>query len=801
METIKARLLNSNEQTYWVPAQVKEGRFHMWLRDARDWAISRSRYWGTPLPIWLSEDGTQTVVIGSVAELEAKSGVTGITDIHKDKIDDVTIPDPRGDKYPPLRKVPDVFDCWFESGSMPYAQLHYPFENKEVFEKGFPADFIAEGLDQTRGWFYTLMVLSTALFDKPAFKNCIVNGLVLAADGKKMSKRLKNYPDPNDVVETYGADALRLYLINSPVVRALPVAFKEEGVKQVVKSVLLPWWNAFRFCIENIIRADEDSGKQFVMDEQVLTSSTNVMDRWILAALQTLIEEVRREMDAYRLYTVVPILLKFIEQLTNWYVRSNRRRFKAADLADRHKALSTLTYVLLQLCKLMAPFTPFITETMYQHLKLALPASQQVDSVHFLDVPTPVQSARDPAVELAIQRMQTVIDLARVARTKRDISLKVPLRSLTVGSDDAAVLKDVQGLEEYVKDEINVCQVIYENKLSSFMCAEVKPNRKALGPKLGSRLAEITSALAALTVEQIEAARANGLVEVCGVTISYADLEVNVKLTIASPSLEFAAYGGVAILLDLTPDKALALSGCARELVNRVQRMRKSAGLTPSDKVEVFAQYGTTLSPSEIPPDATKALLTMDIPAVAIGYNSTIQAAIKAAKQQQSKAAAGSGEESKAAPSSSYDDDSSSGSSDVSVTLEEVFAGADAQIRATLLQPINVLSTAKLPAGRTVLYSEVVQVAGEWVKLTLTRLNAYVNTTYAPVPEASATFVGALTSLVQTLPYDTVVAAFNSGKDAPAFNFKLDGVDVQLVPGRDVFLTYDAAMQAGAKVL
>ncbi|GJX64279.1 isoleucine--tRNA ligase, cytoplasmic [Tanacetum coccineum] len=299
VEKLKDQLLANTEQTTWVPSFVKEKRFQNWLENARDWAVSRSRFWGTSLPIWISDDGVDIVVVGSVEELERLSGEK-VTDLHRHKIDHITIPSPRGSEFGVLHRVEDVFDCWFESGSMPYAYIHYPFENKELFEDNFPGHFVAEGLDQTRGWFYTLMVLSTALFGKPAFRNLICNGLVLAEDGKKMSKSEKNYPDPMGVIDKYGADALRLYLINSPVVRAEPLRFKEKGVEDVVKSVFLPWYNAYRFMVQNAMRLPT-----FVpLDQATLHNSANVLDQWINSATQSLVHFVRQEMDAYRLYTV-----------------------------------------------------------------------------------------------------------------------------------------------------------------------------------------------------------------------------------------------------------------------------------------------------------------------------------------------------------------------------------------------------------------------------------------------------------------------------------------------------------------
>jgi len=302
VEGMVDRLLANNSRSYWVPDFVKEKRFANWLRDARDWAISRNRYWGNPMPLWVSDDGHEIVCVGSIEELQELSGVK-LDDIHREFVDQVTIPSRLGKGV--LRRIPEVFDCWFESGSMPYAQVHYPFDGRKTFMDTFPADFIAEGIDQTRGWFYTLLVISTALFDQPPFKNLIVNGIVLASNGEKMSKRKKNYPDPLTIVEEHGADALRLYLITSPVVRGESLKFKEEGVKDIVKDVFLPWYNALRLLVQSTDLLKVDKKISFVYDEQRLHSSMasnqNIMDNWIVSYTQTLLDFVKQEMNGWLL--------------------------------------------------------------------------------------------------------------------------------------------------------------------------------------------------------------------------------------------------------------------------------------------------------------------------------------------------------------------------------------------------------------------------------------------------------------------------------------------------------------------
>ncbi|KAI3840192.1 hypothetical protein MKX03_013851 [Papaver bracteatum] len=421
VEKLKKQLLENSKQTYWVPDFVKEKRFHNWLENARDWAVSRSRFWGT-LPIWISDDCKETVVMDSIEKLDKLSGVK-VTDLHCHKIDHITVPSSRGPEFGVLRRVEDVFDCWFESESMPYAQIHYPFENVDFFDKNFPGHFVAEGLDQTRGWFYTPMVLSTALFDEPAFRNLICNGLVLAEDGKKMSKRLKNYPPPTEIIDTHGADALRLYLINSPVVRAEPLRFKKEGVKSVVRDVFLPWYNAYRFLVQNAKRIELEGLAPFVpIDELEIQKSSNVLDQWINSATESLVHFVRQEMDAYRLYTVVPYLLKFIDNLTNIYVRFNRKRLKGrTGEEDCRMALSTIYHVLLTTCKVMSPFTPFFTEVLYQNLRKVSEGSEE--SVHYCSFPQAVVK-REERIELSVTRMMTVIDLGSKVRERHNKPLK-----------------------------------------------------------------------------------------------------------------------------------------------------------------------------------------------------------------------------------------------------------------------------------------------------------------------------------------------------------------------------------------
>ncbi|XP_027520753.1 isoleucine--tRNA ligase, cytoplasmic [Corapipo altera] len=592
VEHMVEKLLENNAQCYWVPDFVREKRFGNWLKDARDWAISRNRYWGTPIPLWVSDDLEEVVCVGSVAELEELCGVK-VTDLHRESIDHLTIPSRCGKGS--LRRVPEVFDCWFESGSMPYAQVHYPFENRRELEDAFPADFIAEGIDQTRGWFYTLLVLSTALFGRPPFKNVIVNGLVLASDGQKMSKRKKNYPDPMSIVNSYGADALRLYLINSPVVRAENLRFKEEGVRDILKDVFLPWYNAYRFLVQNVqILQHKDEGREFLYNENTVKESNNIMDKWILSFTQSLIQFFKAEMAAYRLYTVVPRLVKFVDILTNWYVRMNRRRLKGENgTEDCIMALETLFSVLFSMCRLMAPYTPFITELMYQNLKTLIdPASVQeknTESIHYLMLPQVREDLIDKKIESAVSCLQSVIELGRVIRDRKTIPVKYPLKEVVVIHQDPEALENIRSLEKYVLEELNVRRVtLSADKEKYGVRLRAEPDHMVLGKRLKGAFKPLVAAIKELKSEQLEKFQETGTIIVEGHELHGEDLRLMYQISEGSSQFEAHSDAQVLVLLDVTPDQSMVDEGVAREVINRIQKLRKKRNLVPTDEISVY---------------------------------------------------------------------------------------------------------------------------------------------------------------------------------------------------------------------
>ncbi len=571
VEKIKDNLVKNNKSTAWVPDHLRDGRFGHWLENARDWAVSRNRFWGTPIPIWRNAEG-EVICIGSKAELEKLSGQT-INDLHIDVVDQITIPSPTGKS--PLKRIEGVFDCWFESGSMPYAQWGYPETNQQDFKKAFPAEFIAEGLDQTRGWFYTLMVIGTALFDKAPFKNVVVNGLVLAEDGRKMSKSLRNYPDPMDVLNQHGADALRLYLIDSPVVKAQELRFSEKGVYDVVRKILLRWWNSYSF-FANYANIDG-----FVPRGDA-AKSPNILDQWVLSRLHGLIANTQKEMDAYRLYNVVPQLLQFIEDLTNTYIRFNRSVFWEEGVTENKRcAYETLHYVLVTLAKLMAPFAPFMSEVTYRNLAQVLPNKK--DSVHLEDYPEPDLKLLRPELEEAVKAMDTLVALGRNHREKIQVKAKIPLLKIRIIHRSASVLETLKRFEPFFVDELNFREVIYDSNEDHFVQVTAKANFPALGKRLGPKMKVVAAGIQKLTLDQIVKLEKGGILVIESEEIGLSEVEIRRSAKGDNPNL--TTHQIVSIEVDPTVTPEQEREGLAREVMRKIQAARKSADFKLDDKI------------------------------------------------------------------------------------------------------------------------------------------------------------------------------------------------------------------------
>jgi len=622
IEPLKANMLENNQQIHWVPSHLQNGRFGKGLESAPDWNISRNRYWGTPIPVWLCDCG-HTECVGGLEELHALVGngdkssgkeahaktarsvqeslktddaakrlsdagidpawaqrLKGVeispVDIHRHIVDELEAKCPKCGML--MKRTTEVLDCWFESGSMPYAQQHYPFENKEVFERNFPADFIAEGLDQTRGWFYTLTVLAGALFSKPAFKNVIVNGIILAEDGKKLSKRLRNYAPPEDVLNQLGADALRLFLINSPAVKAEDLRFSEKGVMEMSRAVLLPFWNAYSFFVTY---ANVDGWKPSGI--QPPTGGTE-LDRWIISLLNDVIASVNKEMELYNLYKVVPHLVNFIDNLTNWYIRRSRRRFwKSENDSDKDVAYGTLYYVLVQFSKVMAPFLPFVTEAIYRNLvngKL----SGEPSSVHLAPYPSALDDAIDEPLELKMQLIRQAVTMGRALRSRFTIKTRQPLSEFTVVLADRKKIELIMDMEELIKDELNVKKVIFDSEEERVVSISAKPNFKKLGKLLGPRMKEASEAIEKFTAADIKNLESGGAIDVLGTSLTYGDIEIR---RVKREGFEVETEGDLTVGLEVTITPELKKECMAREFVNRVQNRRKDTGLNVTDRIVI----------------------------------------------------------------------------------------------------------------------------------------------------------------------------------------------------------------------
>lgn len=575
VEKIKPSLLKANSQITWQPPHIKEGRFGKWLEGARDWAISRNRYWGNPLPIWKCPDCGKTICVGSREELKQLSGIYP-EDLHKHFVDKITIPCDCGGI---MKRIPEVLDCWFESGSMPYAQNHYPFENKEYFEKHFPADFISEGLDQTRGWFYTLTVLAAALFDKPAFKNCIVNGLVLASDGKKMSKSLRNFTDPNEVINKFGSDALRLFLIHSSVVRADDLKYSDDGVRDVLKGILIPLWNSYSFYVTY---ANIDG----ISPEKAPENPSNPLDRWILSSAQKLIKDVTEALDAYDLSKAVDPIISFIDELNNWYIRRSRRRFwRSENDNDKNEAYGSLYTVLKILTKVAAPFIPFVTENIYQNLR----QENEPESVHLCDYPVYDSSYRDEELEFKMDTVQKAVSMGRSLRYQFNLKIRQPLRSVELVTRNPKEKSVLLEMEDSIREELNVKNVVFHEKEDELVEYRAKANFRVLGKELGGLMGEAAGKIQSLGQNEILSILDGGVLslDIGDRTVELTEDKIIVD-RLEKEHLKVLNEGTLTVGLDTLLTKELIQEGQVRDLIRGIQNLRKEKGLDVTDRIRLF---------------------------------------------------------------------------------------------------------------------------------------------------------------------------------------------------------------------
>lgn len=557
------RMVELNEQITWSPEHIKDGSFGKWIANARDWAISRNRFWGSPIPVWKSDDPTypRLDVYGSLADLSRDFG-TEVVDLHRPHVDNLVRPnpdDPTGKSM--MRRVPEVLDCWFESGSMPFAQVHYPFENREWFENHYPGDFIVEYIGQTRGWFYTLHVLATALFDKPSFLSCISHGIVLGDDGAKMSKSLRNYPDPMTVFDSHGADAMRWYLLSSPILRGGDFSVTEQGMRETVRQVLLPLWNSYYF-LALYANADGVTGN-------VRTDSTNVLDQYVLAKLADAIDAVTASMDSYDLFAACQTVRSFLDVLTNWYIRRSRDRFWAGD----QDAIDTLHTVLDYLVRIAAPLLPLITDEVFEGLHGA-----QVGSVHLTDWPTSATLPRNGALVAAMDMVRDVCSCALSVRKAHGRRVRLPLSSLTIAAPNAGSL---DGFLDIIRDEVNVRQVVLTTDVDSLASHQLQVVPAVVGPRLGPRTQAVIAA-----VKRGEWTQDGDVINVAGESLQPG--EYSLKLVTQTGSASSPLPGGIGVvMLDVEVTGELEAEGSARDIVRAVQQARREADFDISDRIIV----------------------------------------------------------------------------------------------------------------------------------------------------------------------------------------------------------------------
>lgn len=582
----KDRMVELNKGINWIPSHIRDGQFGKWLENAHDWAISRNRFWGAPIPIWRSNnpDNKELYVFGSIAELQEFFGVE-VDDLHRPFIDSLTKPDPLDPKYT-ISRVPEVLDCWFESGSMPFAELHYPFENKEKFESRFPADFIVEYVAQTRGWFYTLMILSTALFDKAPFKNCICHGVILGEPVKnnetgkmekqKLSKRLKNYADPVEVFESLGADAIRWMMVASPVMNGgeLTVSKDASDIREVIRLTLKPIWNAYHFFT---LYANSDGVRG-----ELAFESDNLMDRYILQKLAENVSAVAKSLDSYDTASACKAVEDFFEVLNNWYIRRSRERFwRESDASDNDKqaAYNTLYTCLVTMMKATSPLLPMLSEYIYKNLT-------GEESVHLSGFPK-IQSQQ-------VENLSVVMDYARLAcntalsiRSAENIRIRQPLAKMTLITDKFANDENFEQIKEIIKDEINVKEVVLEKDIEQHATLNLKINFPVLGKRLPDKMKQIIPASKKGEWKQLD----NGNIEVIGEELLAEEFSLTLQPKEPKGTAALASNDGI-VILDLEIDETLKNEGIARDIVRLIQQARKDADLNIADRISVKIECG-----------------------------------------------------------------------------------------------------------------------------------------------------------------------------------------------------------------